>query len=148
MEPRPIWTDTRANPTSRARIPAQIDPNKLGVILRATPTRTAADMYGWTYEHLQILVGEREASEAMGRFLNHILGGRAQGDTLEDMSLVKVTPLLQGSKGKVRPITVGATLKRISLSAILKTENNLRETAGGTELAIGRNPQSRTLERI
>ena len=25
MEPRPIWTDTRANPTSRARIPAQID---------------------------------------------------------------------------------------------------------------------------
>ena len=49
MEPRPIWTDTRANPTSRARIPAQLDPKKLGVFLRSTPKQTAADMYGWTY---------------------------------------------------------------------------------------------------
>ena len=75
MEPRPTWTDTRANPTSRARVPAQLDPNKLGAIFRTTPKRTAADIYGWTYEHLQILIGEKEATEAMGRFLSHVLGG-------------------------------------------------------------------------
>ena len=53
------------------------------------------------------------------------------------MNLVKVTPLLKGSKGKVRPITVGTTLKRISRSATLKAETNLKETVGETEFAIG-----------
>ena len=79
--------------------------------MRATPKRTAADIYGWNYEHLQILIGEKEATAAIGRFLNRLLGGRLLHDTLEDMSIVKVTPLLNGSKGKVRPITVGTTLK-------------------------------------
>ena len=115
-----MWTYTRANPTSRARISAHLDPTKLGAILRATPKRTAADIYGRTYEHLRALVGEKEATEAMGRFLNHGLGGRILQDTLEEMNLVKVAPLLKGSKGTVRPITVGTTLKRISRLATLK----------------------------
>ena len=66
MEPRPTWTDTRANPTSRARVPAQLDPNKLGVIFRTTPKRTAADIYGWTYEHLQIRIGEKRQPRRWG----------------------------------------------------------------------------------
>ena len=37
--PRPTWTDTRPNPTSRARVPAQIDIPKLGGALRATPKK-------------------------------------------------------------------------------------------------------------
>ena len=75
----------------------------------------------------------------IGRFLNHTLGGRLLQATLEDMSLVKVPPpFLQGSKGEVRPITVGTTLKRISLSAILEAETNLTEAVGATEFAIGR----------
>ena len=125
-------------PTSRARMPAQLDPTKLGVILRATPKRTAADIYGWTYEHLQISIGEEEATEAMGRFLNHVLGGRILQGTLEGMSLVKVTPLLKGPTGKVRPITVGTTLTRISLSATLTAKTNLKDIVGDTEFAIGR----------
>ena len=60
-------------------------------------------MYGWTYEHLQILIGEREATEAMGRFFNHILGGRAQGDTFDDMNLVKVTPSSKDPKARSDP---------------------------------------------
>ena len=40
----------------------------------------------------------------------------------------------------MRPITVGATLERISLSAMLKAETNLKETVGETEFAIGSNP--------
>ena len=83
----------------------------------------------------------------MGCFLNHVLGGRTLADTLEDMSLVKVTPLLKGSKGKVRPITVGTTLKRISLSAILKAETNLKETVGETEFAIGRKSATEDLKK-
>ena len=83
----------------------------------------------------------------MGRFLNHVLGGRILHDTLEEMNLVKVTPLLKGSKGKVRPITVGTTLKRISLSATLKAETNLKETVGETEFAIGRKSAIEDLKR-
>jgi hypothetical protein len=62
VAPRPIWTDTRPSPASRARIPAQIDPTKLGGTWRATPKRTAADIYGWSYEHLQILIGGKAAT--------------------------------------------------------------------------------------
>ena len=100
VAPRPIWTDTRPTPTSRARIPAQIDPTKLGVTLRATPKRTAADIYGWNYEHLQILIGKKEATEAVGRFLNHLLGGRLLHDTLEDMNIVKATPFSRVRKAR------------------------------------------------
>ena len=92
-EPRPVWTDTRADPTSRARRLAQLSLNKLGPFLRATPKRTAADIYGWTYEHLQVLIGGKEATEAIDRFLNHTLGARILQSTLEDMNLVKATPL-------------------------------------------------------
>ena len=98
--PRPTWTDTRPNPTSRARVPAQIDIPKLGGTLRATPKRTAADIYGWNYEHLQILIGEKEATDAIGRFLNHMLGGRLLQTTLEDMNMVKVTPCLRARKAR------------------------------------------------
>jgi hypothetical protein len=101
MAPGPIWTDTKPNPIARARIPAQIVITKLGVTVRATPKRKAADIYGWSYEHLQALIGEKEATEATGRFLKHVLGGRILQGTLEEMNLVKVTPLLKGSKGKV-----------------------------------------------
>ena len=138
LPPRPMWTDTRPTPTSRARIPAQIDITKLGGPLKATPRRTAADIYGWNYEHLQTLIGGKEATEAMGRFLNHILGGRLIQETQEDMTMVKVTPLLKGTTGKVRPITVGATLKRRGLSAVLRNETNLKDVVGQTEYATGR----------
>ena len=103
LPPRPMWTDTRPNPISRARIPAQIGITKLGGALRATPRRTAADIYGWSYEHLQILIGEREATEAMGRFLTRILGGRLRQETLEDMNMVKVTPSSKAQKARLDP---------------------------------------------
>ena len=83
----------------------------------------------------------------MGRFLNHVLGGRILQDTMEDMNLVKVTPRRKGSSGTVRPITVGTTLKRISLSAILKAGTNLKETVGETEFATGRTSAIEDLNR-
>ena len=66
MEPRPMWRDTRATPTSMARIPAQLDPKRLGVIFGATPKRTAADIYGWTDEHLHILSGVKKQPRRWG----------------------------------------------------------------------------------
>ena len=110
--PRPMWTDTRPNPTSRARIPAQIDITKLGGALRATPRRTAADIYGWNYEHLQTLIGEKEATEAMGRFLNHLLGGRLRQETLEDMSMVKVTPPSKRDKRQGQTHNSGSDIEK------------------------------------
>ena len=52
--------------------------------------------------------------------------------------MVKATPLLKGPKGKVRPIIVGTTRKRLALSAVLKKETNLKDVVGQTEYAIGR----------
>ena len=91
-QPRAVWTDARADPTSRARRPAQLSIHKLGALFRTTPKRTAADANGWTCEHLQVFIVEKEGAEAIGCFLNHTLGGRILQPTLEDMSLVKATP--------------------------------------------------------
>ena len=71
----------------------------MGTLFRATSSRSGADAYGWTYEHLQALIGDEAATDAMCTFLNHMLGGRLADETLKDMSVVKVTPLLKGSKG-------------------------------------------------
>ena len=110
--PKAIWTDTRANPTSSARTPAQLDPSRMGKTFRATPRRSGADAYGWTYEHLQALIGDEVATDAMCTFLNHTLGGRISEETIKDMKMVKATPLLKESEGKVRPTTVGSTLHK------------------------------------
>ena len=119
----------------------------MGKIFRAAPERSGADAYGWTHEHLQALIGDEAATDAMCTVLSHMLGGRLADETLEDMSLVKVTPLLKGSKGKVRPITVGSTLIRIGLSAMLKAEPGLTKAVGPTELAIGRKSAIEDLKR-
>ena len=63
------------------------------------------------------------------------------------MNLVKATPLLTGSRGTLRPITVGTTLAMISLSAILKAATNLKEIVGETEFAIGWTSAIEDLER-
>jgi hypothetical protein len=63
------------------------------------------------------------------------------------MSMVKATPLLKGTKGRVRPITVGATLKRLALSAVLKKEPNLKGLVGRAEYAIGRKAAIEDLEK-
>ena len=70
-KPRPVWTDTRAEFGPRA---AQLDEEKVAGILRTTPKRAGADVYGWTYEHLQTLIGDKEAIKALTGTLNHILG--------------------------------------------------------------------------
>ena len=96
-------------------------------IARGTPKKTAADAIGWTYEHIQALLGDEEASAAFATFINHMQGGRLHPETMLDLNTVRVTPLRKGTKGKIRPITIGATLKRFGLSAILKTEKNLQQ---------------------
>ena len=63
------------------------------------------------------------------------------------MNLVKVTPLLRGTQGMVRHSTVGSTLKRIGLSAMLTAETRLSEAVGPTEFAIGRKSAIEDLNR-
>jgi hypothetical protein len=60
---------------------------------------------------------------------------------------VRVSPLRKGNKGKIRPITIGATIKRFGLSAILKTEQNLQQTVCPQEFAIGRKAALEDLKR-
>jgi hypothetical protein len=68
----------------------------MGKTFRATPRRSGADAYGWTYEHLQALTGDEVAADTMCAFLNHMLGRRIAGETIKDMSVVKVTRSLKG----------------------------------------------------
>ena len=107
-KPKPVWTDTRAEFGPRA---AQLEEERVSGLIRTTPKRSGADVYGWTYEHLQTLIGDKEAIKTLSGTLNHILGNRISSETARDLNTARVTPLLKGSKGKIRPLTVGATLK-------------------------------------
>jgi hypothetical protein len=106
-----------------------------------------ADIYGWTYEHLQTLIGDKEAIKTLTRTLNHILGNRITSETAKDLNTIRVAPLLKGTKGKIRPITVGATLKRFALSTMIKCEKHVRELVGESEFAIGRKSAIEDMKR-
>ena len=80
-------------------------------------------------------------------FLNHTLGGSLADETVLVMNLVKDTPLFKGTKGTVRPIMVGVTIKRVAVSAMLRAEIGLRQAVGPTESAIGRKSAIEDLSR-
>ena len=93
-------------------------------MLRKAPKRSARDAYGWTYEHLQQLLGHSQVLTGLKEFLNRLNGGGATSGTITDLNILKVTPLLKGAKGKIRPITVGTTLERFAPSSILRSKKN------------------------
>ena len=77
-----------------------------------------------------------------------MLGSRLTEGPVEDMSLVKVTLLITGAEGKVRPNTVGSTHRGFGRSAVLKAETRLSEAVGPTEFAIGRKSAMYDLQEI
>ena len=70
-KPKPVWTDTRAEFGPR---PAQLEEGKVSALIRATPKKSGADVYGWTYEHLQTLIGDKDTIKTLTRTLSHIMG--------------------------------------------------------------------------
>ena len=97
-------------------------------------------MYGWTYEHLQTLIGDKEAIKTLTGTLNHKLGNRICSETAKDLNTVRVTPLLKGTKGRIRPITVGTTLKRFALSAMINCEYFSKNSSEKANLPSEGNP--------
>jgi hypothetical protein len=59
---------------------------------RSTPKKSAADAYGWTYERIQALLGDAEATGALNGFLNQMQGGRLHRETMKELNVVRVTP--------------------------------------------------------
>jgi hypothetical protein len=139
-----VWTDTRAEFGPR---PTQLEEDKVSALIRTTPKKSGADVYGWTYEHLQTLIGDKDAIKTLTGTLNHILGSRITSETAKDLNTVRVTPLLKGTRGNIRPITVGTTLKRFALSTMIKCEKHLRELVGESEFAIGRKSAIEDMKR-
>ena len=66
---------------------------------------------------------------------------------MKDLNTVRVTPLRKGTKGKIRPITIGATIKRFGLSAILKADKSIQKAVSPQEFAIGRKAALEDLKR-
>jgi hypothetical protein len=77
-EPKPVWTDTRAEHGPR---PAQLEEDRVSGLIRTTPKKSGADVYGWTYEHLQTLIGDKDAIKTLTGTPNHILGNRITSET-------------------------------------------------------------------
>jgi hypothetical protein len=83
-KPKPVWTDTRAEFGPR---PAQLEEDRVSALIRTTPKKSGADVYGWTYEHLQTLIGDKDAIKTLTGTLNHILGNRITSETAKTSTL-------------------------------------------------------------
>ena len=86
---RPVWACT--NPGHAPR-PAQVPIKAMVRTCRSTAKKSAADAYGWTYEHTQALLGDAEATGALNGFLNHMQGGRLHGETMKELNVVREPP--------------------------------------------------------
>ena len=91
--------------------------------------------------------GHGQGLQALTRFISSVNKGCATEGLLRDMNTLKVTPLLKGNKGKIRPITVAGMLKRFALTSLMRSEKNLQEYVGPGEYAIGRKAACETLRR-
>ena len=72
--------------------------DRVSALIRTTPKKSGADVYGWTYEHLQTLIGDKDAIKTLTGTLNHILGNRITSETAKDLNTVRVPPLLKRDK--------------------------------------------------
>ena len=106
-------------------------------LLRRAPKRAARDAYGWTYEHLHTMLGNCQGLEALTTFIGNVNRGSVIEGLLRDMNTLKVTPLLKGSNGHIRPITAAGLLKRFALSSLLRSDKNLQEHVGNTNMQLG-----------
>ena len=73
---------------------------EVAAMLRRAPKRSARVAFGWTYEHLQQLLGHSQGRTALKDFFNLLNGEGAASGTVSDLNIRKVTPLCKGAKGK------------------------------------------------
>ena len=76
--------------------------------LREAPKAGAADLAGWHYEHLQILLGDRDAFGAFAHFVPLLSKGQLSPRAYAMMRIGRVTPMRKGLKGKLRPLVCGS----------------------------------------
>ena len=91
--PKPIWTDTRSGPTSTARRPARLDHLKSGKpcgVPRTDRGRMPSGGHTYTYRPLS---GTRPQPMPFALSSTTCGWGRLNGETVKDMSIVKVAPL-------------------------------------------------------
>ena len=70
QEPRPINVCI----ADHARQSPNLRNTEVAAMLRKAPTRSARDAYGWTYEHLQQLLGHSQGLTGLKEFLNRLNG--------------------------------------------------------------------------
>ena len=78
---------------------AAVDTKILQKTLREAPKAGAADLAGWHYEHLQILLGDLEAFGAFARFAAPLSNGQLSPRAYATMRIGCVTPMRKGLKG-------------------------------------------------
>ena len=86
----------------------------IAVMLRNVPKRSARDAYVRTYENVQQTLGLPPALGGLKDFINLLNSGGATSGTIVDLNILKVAPHVKGTKGKIRSVIVGTTIKRLA----------------------------------
>ena len=81
---------------------------------------SAFDLNGWCTEHIQLLLASATALTAFEGFIQMLRTSRLTAEAYDNMVIAKPTPLIKGTKGKLRPIACGNQFRKVAMSALCK----------------------------
>ena len=99
---------------------------------------TAFDLNGWCAEHLHLMLGSTPAMTAFEEYIQFLRMSKLTALSYDIMVIAKPTPLIKGTKGKLRPIAGGNQFRKITMSALCKGQaDKFRTHLGKEQYAVG-----------
>ena len=89
--------------------------------MRTSKKGTAADPFGWFPEHWEALAGSGMGRRALALFFNAVLAGNLGAPLLSAGTMSNTTMLAKPGNG-IRPISVGASFRRMALRVLVKAQ--------------------------
>jgi len=98
----------------------------------------AQDLFGWSYDVLQMFLQEKEAWKTLKAWIDVVAEVAFTEETGDLWAYSKGVALYKGSKEKVRALACGSTFRRVTLGALVKdNEEDLKSKAGNQQFALG-----------
>ena len=143
--PPPSATSTSTSTGTTAK---PVTVREVGRFLFRTPKGGGKDALGWCYEHLTPIRNNKQMLEDFTAFINDFLTGSLALETVWALTHQVVTPLVKGTKGKLRPLACAATFRRTAYGVLTRSRSkDLAKIFGRSQYAVGRKAALECLAR-
>ena len=130
--PRP----QRDGPTEQLRSEVE---EQVAQLLSRAPRLTSPGLLGTRLEHLALCVEDALALKLLCQAVAKVAFGELPPQALEALKTGEAVALSKDEPGEVRPLLVGATLRRLGLRALVRARRlQLEEAASKNQFGVGR----------